>query len=184
MLAKECQPQLPEGASQLAPGILKLPIREAPVGAQATCDLPRGTNLHLHYTVHAYLPADAAHEWESRVDASHKPHHHDHHGSCCGTGDQSQEQATIARMERLLAQAKRQHVKETGEGVAQVPKRVLVRDTRTTPGSSKAFELRLGLGFSVTCMEECVRSMRLGEVSRFLVQAEHCEVSVGVYGVF
>ncbi|RKP23556.1 hypothetical protein SYNPS1DRAFT_30690 [Syncephalis pseudoplumigaleata] len=52
--------------------------------------------------------------------------------------------------------------------------RELVRDTRTTP-HGRPFELRIGRGFTAAALEMAVKSMRVGEQSRFLLRRECTE---------
>ncbi|KAI8048691.1 hypothetical protein BDF22DRAFT_746702 [Syncephalis plumigaleata] len=63
-------------------------------------------------------------------------------------------------------------------GAATLSERVvireLVRDTRTTP-HGRPFELRIGRGFTAAALEIAIKSMRVGEQSRFLLRRECTE---------
>lgn len=54
------------------------------------------------------------------------------------------------------------------------PVRTQITDSR----DAGVFELRIGYKFSVVAMELCVKSMQIGERSRFLCMPEYCEVQI------
>ncbi|KAJ1561415.1 hypothetical protein HK096_004801, partial [Nowakowskiella sp. JEL0078] len=54
----------------------------------------------------------------------------------------------------------------------QKPVRIKVGDSRE---NSKPFELRIGMGFSVKSMEIAIKTMKVGEISRFLCSPEHAQ---------
>lgn len=57
------------------------------------------------------------------------------------------------------------------ENLDDAPIRQLVADSRQHDAENP-FELRIGYSFSVKAMELCVKSMTVGEKSRFLCQNE------------
>ncbi|KAJ3164002.1 hypothetical protein HK101_000537 [Irineochytrium annulatum] len=54
------------------------------------------------------------------------------------------------------------------------PQRKKIGDSRDAD-PTKPFEMRVGLGFSVPCIEKCVKTMKVGEKAKFLCMPEECE---------
>jgi hypothetical protein len=163
----------------------------------------KGTSAHLHYAVYAYFTPTQHQTWLAaqagvRV-ALASPRHGE--GSCCGPrpsphaqpaaqntwgpqGGQSRDAAHASEHEEGGGCC-HEHAHDipagpedaaTGpSGTADRPVRCLIRDTRA-PTTPEPMEIRVGLGFTVPCMETAVRSMRVGDEARFLVQPEQAEV--------
>ncbi|KAI8893546.1 hypothetical protein BC833DRAFT_608016 [Globomyces pollinis-pini] len=166
-------------------GIVKIPIitKTGP-----KINWTKGFNAKFHYTVHAYIVPTNADE-KSTDTTSEKDTHccHDHsssgshhkHDHSCQTDSKQREELLKSKMEmveKMLSNSKKKKVKNTSKlplNPAQKPVRTLISDSRKN--DKNPFELRIGYSFSVTAMEIAIKTMKVGEKSRFLCMPEYCE---------
>ncbi|TPX58152.1 hypothetical protein SpCBS45565_g08067 [Spizellomyces sp. 'palustris'] len=139
-------------------GILKILLREG----DKTKPRPqwiRGANARFHFQVYTYgKPVKESSPQGSGHAHSEKSDHNSHaNGSCCS-------HSPIAT----------KGVEMSANGELSQPKRKKVGDSREDD-PEKPFELRIGFSFSVKAMEMCVKTMSVGERSRFLCMPEYCE---------
>lgn len=148
-------------------GVLKITLREG----DATKPMPkwvRGANARFHYAVYAYLK-------ENRD--SHKPcaHVHSETGdnddhSCCPKSHDTHQHD--------------QHINGSiGPEDDNRPVRQKVWDTREE-NPNEPFELRIGYSFSVKGMEIAVKTMKVGERSRFLCFPEYSQVGGDLHSLW
>ncbi|KAJ3205895.1 hypothetical protein HK099_000671 [Clydaea vesicula] len=71
------------------------------------------------------------------------------------------------------------HEKEKSNNDNQKPLKVIVGDS-VDKDPTKPFELRIGLKFSVPSFETCVKTMNVGEKSRFLIMPEKLDGYIGL----
>ncbi|KAJ3105786.1 hypothetical protein HDU96_008443 [Phlyctochytrium bullatum] len=164
----------------------------------------KGSNAKFHFTVFAYVSPEtesaAAEEVENLKRSAahdhhhhnHGHHHHDHKDDSKKRGELLQERAK--RFESILEQltekpkkkpvsaknethavAKEVEETKTGKSKEAESKPVKRRISSSRDYDEKPFEMRVGLGFSVPCLEKCVKTMKVGERAKFLCLPEECE---------
>ncbi|TPX36958.1 hypothetical protein SmJEL517_g00952 [Synchytrium microbalum] len=124
----------------------------------------RGSNAKIAYTAYTFIPHDlestpndpsspspvAKHECHQHNSSSDKiccsNHENEHKHDCSSSHGKCHQEPDIIPLP-ITEQSK--------------PKRVKV-------GESSVFELRMGMKFSVPAMEECIKTMRVGETAKFL----------------
>ena len=152
-------------------GIVKMPIREGKKGKPI--NWIRGANAKFYYTAHAYAPTEDT-EHSSCKDHDHHNHKHD---DKCGKEDKEALADKVNFIQTLLDPVKQKEFFKDKEDKEFIPKgkpvRTLVSDSRKN--EDKPFELRIGYSFSVQAMEICIKTMKIGEKSRFLCMPEYCQ---------
>ncbi|KND02919.1 uncharacterized protein SPPG_02000 [Spizellomyces punctatus DAOM BR117] len=138
-------------------GILKILLRDG----DKTKPRPqwvRGANARFHYQVYTYgKPMKESSPQGSGHDHSAKSGHTHGNGPCCSHTRTATKDVEVSA-NREFPQPKRKKVGDSREDDPERP-----------------FELRIGFSFSVKAMEMCVKTMTVGERSRFLCMPEYCE---------
>jgi hypothetical protein len=164
-------------------GIVKIPLK--PPTSTKELDWVRGANAKFHYTVHAYI-----------IDAPKKPatdsHAHTHNGKKCTSHKHSSSDECSSDTHKNSPNV--ESFKTIIDAIADkkpLPKEMFatqdhpsksnpdLKPTRKKISDSRdgdPFDLRIGYSFSVKALEICVKSMKIGETSRFLCMPAYCEV--------
>ncbi|KAI8854904.1 hypothetical protein BC829DRAFT_378782 [Chytridium lagenaria] len=172
--------------------IYKIPLdspQPSPTSTQKKISWGKGSNAKFHFTVYAYVSPDIEAAATAEIENMKKDHHeghkhgkkgHDHHHKDPkkrGEELQKRAKAFEAMLEQLKDGGKttRKEVKEVKDGQKTLPPPTRRKLSDSRNYDEKPFEMRVGMGFSVPCMEKCVKTMKPGEKARFLCLPEECD---------
>ena len=201
------QPELQRNSESLTGdgSIVKLPIKSQP--SQPSIKWRKGVNARFHYSCHAYITPKPKKQPDETATAEHKKgddckdahchkpghqhaHQHSHQGCHdCGSSESAmQKKVDMIKdlLEKTTLDKKKKKMKERSSSEQlkeeapldpnSKPVRTLISESKNN--DPKPFELRIGYSFSVTAMEICIKSMKVGERARFLCMPQYCDAFI------
>lgn len=155
--------------------ILKMLLDPAPKNT-TICSWEKGATTKFHYTTHTFVKKDdEKREKPVNHDQNCKHHHHGH------LKNPIQDVVIKGKAPQSLSPSSASSIETSDNSESDKPIRKKIADTREIDPDTP-FEMKIGYNFSVPAFELCVKSMKEGERSRFLIMPEMLQVNLKLVG--